>query len=124
VDVGTEVVQLLMEAGFVAIGRGMFSEATAIFAGVAAIRPDNEMPIVGQAIAQLNSGRVAEAVGTLRNKALALKPDSQIAKSFLGLALKLEGFQAESRALLDEVVKNNSAPEAVALAQSLLAETA
>jgi len=124
VDVRTEVVQLLMEAGFLAVGKGMFPQATAIFAGVAAVRPESELPIVGQAIAQMNSGRADDAIQTLKNKALVLNPDSQIARSFLGLALKIGGFQAESRALLSEVVKNNSAPEAVALAQDLLAQPA
>lgn len=123
-EISTDLVKLLMEIGYVAVGSGLSAEAAAIFAGVEAARPESELPAIGLAVSQMNSGRADEAVRTLRDKALVRKPDSQIAKSFLGLALKLAGFQADSRALLSEVVQANAHAEAVAMAQSLLAEPA
>lgn len=118
-EVNTETVQSLMEIGYVAVGCGYFAEAEAIFAGVQAARPASELPQLGRAMAKLNAGQVNEAISLLRG-ALETNPDSDLAMSFLGLALRKAGLGQASRDVLDQVIRANHQPEAVALARSLL----
>lgn len=116
----TELVRTLMEVGYVAIGFGRFADAETIFAGVQAARPESELPAIGRAVVRLNSGRPQDAVRLLEGEALKRNPDSDLAKSFLGLALKQTGENSRSRQLLEDVARAGGQTEAVALSKSLL----
>lgn len=116
----TELVRTLMEVGYLAIGFGRFADAETIFAGVQAARPESELPAIGRAVVRLNTGRPQDAVKLLSDEALRRNPDSDLAKSFLGLALKQNGENSRSQQLLQEVADRNANAEAVALAKSLL----
>jgi len=119
VNLSTETVQQLTEMGFVAVGNGMFAEAETIFAGVAAARPDSELPLIAQGINQMNAGKVSDAIHTLQ-AAVQKNPESAMAMSCLGVALKLAGLSAASEDVCQQVVQENRHAEAVALAKSLL----
>lgn len=116
----TETVQRLMEVGYVATGYGFLRQAEAIFAGVQAVRSDSEMPAIGLAVAQLNAGLCEVAVKTLENDALGKNPDSELAQSFLGLALRMAGQNARSEQILKKLAESGKNQEAVAMAKSLL----
>ena len=119
-QVDTSTVRLLMEIGYIAAGYGLVKEAEAIFAAVKASRPDSELPLVGLAVTRLNAGQNDEAIRLLRDEALKINADSDIARAFLGLALKQAGLASESRAFLQTVVDNRRDMTAVALAEQLL----
>jgi len=120
VKLKTETVQRLMEIGYVAAGYGFLRQAEAIFTGVQAVRSESEMPAIGLAIAQMNAGLCEVAVKTLEANALGMNPDSELAQSFLGLALKLSGQGARSEQILRNVAQSGKHQEAVAMAKSLL----
>lgn len=118
-NVNADVLQKLMEAGYVAAGHGLAPFAERIFAGVEAARPDNEAPAIGRAVAALNAGQPAEAVATLREAAQRF-PKSELILSFLGLALQMAGMNNESATILREVAANGDDPQAKAMADALL----
>ena len=120
----TEQVQILMDAGFVATGSGRHSQAEVIFNGLAAARPESELPWLGLAVVRMNVGAPEEAAALLQDKSLQLNPDSCLVRSFLGLAHKLSGHTSEAERVLNSVVVDCPEQEnsAVAMAQALLAE--
>jgi Flp pilus assembly protein TadD len=122
VDIDTDRVQLLMEIGYLAGGHGYPAESETIFEGIRAMRPQSELPVIGLAVAKMNAGHHQEAARILWEEALAINPESDLARSFLGLVLKLSGLQSESRTILEEVVAADRQPEAVNMAKSLLEE--
>lgn len=118
-EVSVEQVQRLMEIGCVAAGRGLFDQAESIFDGLQKIRPESELPKVGRAIGLMNHGKIGEAITQLK-AAVEQNPDSDLAMSFLGMALHLGGLEEASKEVLQQVIDANHDEAAVALAQSLL----
>ena len=121
-EIDTKLVQLLMEVGYLAGGHGFFDESIKIFEGIYAVRPESEYPLIGMAVTRMNARKYEEAVKILWGKALKVNPESDLAKSFLGLALKMAGLTSESQTLLREVVEANRCEEAVSMAKNLLEE--
>jgi hypothetical protein len=113
---------MLMELGYLAAGSGFQGEAESIFEAVRVLRPDSEMPVIGLAVVKIAAGRPLEAVPLLEEQALRINPGSALARSFLGLALKLAGHGSRSRAVLEEVAAAGGGSEAFSLASCLLAE--
>ena len=111
-------IQMLMEIGFLAAGKGEIKASETIFTGISALRPESESPRIGLAVARMNAGKNQEAIAILRDQA------SDMAKSFLGLALKLEGLNSEASSILEGVVAGNGEPKAVEMARALLEENA
>jgi Flp pilus assembly protein TadD len=119
--VSTEVVQLLMEIGYVACGRGLQACAESIFNGIIAARPNSELPLIGLAISKISFGDFLGASRILVEQALKINPDSGLAKSFLAMAVKALGGKSEAEELAKEVAASETAePEAKALAESFL----
>ncbi|MDR2737745.1 MAG: hypothetical protein LBB18_02270 [Puniceicoccales bacterium] len=119
--VSTELVQLLMELGYVACGRGLQANAEGIFEGLIRARPNSELPLVGLAIAKINFGDFLCASKILAERALKINPNSGLAKSFLAITSRALGWEKEAEALANEVLANEVAePEAKALAGSFL----
>jgi predicted Zn-dependent protease len=113
---------MMMELGYLAAGSGFKAEAESIFEAVQVLRPDSEMPVIGLAVVKIASGQPLEAVSLLERRALRIDPDSALARSFLGLALRLAGHGSRSHAVLEEVAAAGDESEAVTMARSLLAE--
>ena len=120
IDAGS--LQLLMEVGFLAGGYGYLGEAEIIFDGLKAVRPQNESPLIGLAFAKMNNNQMDEAIRILEEEALKVNPQSDLARSFLGLALKLSGRVEQCLPILREVVERNSDEAAVKVARGLLEE--
>ncbi|MDR1401757.1 MAG: hypothetical protein LBI81_02255 [Puniceicoccales bacterium] len=119
--VPAELVQMLMEIGYVAIGRGLQSHAESIFAGVIAARPSSELPLIGLAVCKINFGDFLAASKILTDRALKINPDSGMAKCFLAIAIKTLGGGKESKELASQVAETCTDQAAVALAKSILA---
>ena len=118
-NVSTDAVQNLMEVGYVAAGRGLLTHSELIVLGVQAARPESEVPAIGRALARMNAQQPASAAEVLR-EALKKRPDADILKSFLGLALQQAGRADESKKLLEEVVAGKRDPQAAAMADAIL----
>ncbi len=115
----TQSVQQLMEIGLIAAGNGLLSDAECLFAGIEAVRPESELPLVGRAFVRMNAGRHLDAVNLLQ-QAMEKNPDSDLALSFMGMALKLAGMNQASREAFEQVLGAKNSEEAVALAKSVL----
>lgn len=111
---------MLMEIGALATESGMQSEAKMIFTGARWLRPKSEYPYLGIAVALMNDQKYKEAIYVLREGALAINPDSDLAKSYLGLALKLSGLTYESKDLLKEVLDKSKDENALSVAEALV----
>lgn len=111
----TEQVQRLMEIAFVATGNGLTSDAETIFAGIQAVRPESELPIIGRAIIKMNSGQLQDSIHLLR-EALLHNPDSDLGLSFLGVALQLSGHNHAAAEAFSQVADAGITTEAVELA--------
>ncbi|TDU70703.1 hypothetical protein EI77_02751 [Prosthecobacter fusiformis] len=123
VHIDSELVRLLMRAGYAAAWNGLHQEAIAIFDGVGAVRPESELPVIGAAVVALLSGHYEIAVKTLREGALDLNPNSALARAHLGVALRLHGEEDEGRALLQDVAMQTTDPDAATMALNVLAMT-
>lgn len=119
-ELPANLLKTLTEIGLAAGGYGLKAEAERIFTAVQLLRPESDTAYIGLAVAQLGAGQYDQAATILRDQALKTQPDSSLAKSFLGLALKQAGRNAEADKVLNEVVAANDHPQAVALAQTLL----
>jgi hypothetical protein len=120
--IGTPLVRLMMEIGYLASGNGFSAEAEAIFEGLRAVRPRSEVPIIGLAVNRMNAGRPLEAVSLLQEQALRLCPGSELGLGFLGLALRLAGHTGRSQSVLKDLAAKATNPHAGAMARALLAD--
>jgi hypothetical protein len=121
-EVSSEVLQLLMQVGYVACGRGMPSLAKVIFEGIAAVRPNSELPLIGLAFTYIHMGKLTAACDILVNRATPINPSNQIIKAMAAMVFRISGEFRASDTLLDEVVADGTDPEAVELARQLRGE--
>ncbi|MDR2664492.1 MAG: hypothetical protein LBB14_03145 [Puniceicoccales bacterium] len=121
-DAKAEWLQLLMAMGYVACGQGRPSQAATIFDGIAAVRPNSELPLIGLAIAQINLGKLTLACETLVERAARLNPDNQLVKTVAAMVFRMSGAMEASDLLLDEVIANGSDSCATEFARSLKGE--
>jgi predicted Zn-dependent protease len=122
VDVPSEWLQLLMQLGYVACGQGKPSQAKTIFDGIAAVRPNSELPIIGLAMALINLGKLSSASGLLMEKARPINPKNRIIGVLMAMIFRMSGEFGASDELLDEVIGENDDPEAVEFAIQLKKE--
>jgi len=121
-----EDIRLLVEIGFLAAGRGLLSQAEAIFTAVLLLRPDKAVGYVGMAMALLNAGRAADAIICLQEARLPTGEEDDLVRAFQGLALQLDRRAFESvgllRALAYQPLPAAGATEGMLLARRLLGE--
>ncbi|MBF0320071.1 MAG: hypothetical protein HQL01_09770 [Nitrospirae bacterium] len=117
-----KLLKLMMDIGYLGCGYGYFKDAVTVFGGLEDICPDSESPLIGMAVAMISRGQCEKAEEILKDHVLTRFPQSDIARSFHGFALKILGKKSESITVLKEVVGNNRDTAAVNLASALLAE--
>ncbi|MDE6431770.1 MAG: hypothetical protein K2L13_00020 [Opitutales bacterium] len=121
-EVKRELLQILLDVGFVAVGRGMQSSAENIFSGVFAVRPESELPVIGLAFAKMCFGDFTSASKLIIETALVLNPNSDLAKSFLGIISFYCGATKEASIILSDVLAKNKDETSVKIAQSIIQE--
>lgn len=101
--------------GILAAGRGMERQAAQIFAGLRAMRPRQEVGIVGGAIVDILAGCPERAVTVLEQASA-----SASVQIFLGIALIQQGDSARARRVLQAVADVAPSTPFGRLAQNLL----
>lgn len=120
--VPTELIQLLLDIGYVATSLGKLRQAEEIFEGLIAARPESELPLVGYAFSKMTFGAYTEASKLLMERAMKLNPNSGFVQVFYGFLLHLTKRYAESKILLERVISEQQDPDMVNLAKEILKE--
>ena len=111
--------KLMMEAGYIYMGMRRFREAKQVFEGVAALAPDNEVPVIALGSVAFCKGDIKGAVAAY-HQALKVDPTSLFAQVYLGEALLFSGKKDEGLALLKEVHKRDRKGPAGEFAAALI----
>lgn len=119
VDVPREEVALLLEAGYLYMEMGRPKEAEEIFAGVAALLPESDVPRVALGNLQFSQGRFQRALKH-HQEALKLRPESAIAQAHVGEALLFLKRTEEGIAALNKAIEMEPDGPAAAFARALL----
>ena len=120
-EVPTEIVKLLMEIGYIAVGQGLYRESRAIFEALRRARENSEYPLIGLAVCELNAGQGDVALKLLE-EAENLNSENYLIKSFKGLAYKVMGEIFKAKEVLEDVLSNTEQKDALNLARALLDE--
>lgn len=123
-EIPADLLRTLMGVGYYACDHGKPTAALKIFRGVAAVRPRSIAPLLGEAMALLVLGRREEACTLLVERALAIEPENQIVLAFIGMIYRLAGMRHQSDTILTSVLRKDSDPDAVRMAQEMLQQTA
>ena len=86
VDVPQPEAALLLEAGYLYMEMGKPKDAEEVFAGVAALLPKSDVPLVALGNLEFSQGRFQRAL-THHTAALKVKPSSALAQAHVGEAL-------------------------------------
>jgi tetratricopeptide (TPR) repeat protein len=86
IDVPQSEAALLLEAGYLYMELGKAQEAEDVFAGVASLLPESDVPRVALGNLHFSQGRFQRAL-KFHSEALKLRPDSAMAQAHVGEAL-------------------------------------
>ncbi|MGQ9898423.1 MAG: tetratricopeptide repeat protein [Acidobacteriota bacterium] len=111
--------RVALEAGFLLRDVMRYNEAATVFQGVAALRPDLELPVLGLASVLIRQGELSRAQ-ELCESILARSPDSVHAQVQLGEILLYRGAREEGEERLRSVIAGGGDSPHVATAQALL----
>jgi tetratricopeptide (TPR) repeat protein len=114
--------KLLIMSGFIAVSLNFLDAAEMIFEALKKFRPENEYPFIGLAYVHLNKGAYALAIEMLRDQALKINPQSDLARAFLALSYTFSKKYEEMKQLTSEIIENNDDQNAIAIARALLSE--
>lgn len=106
IEMDRKHVSVMMEVGYIYIGMRRYKQARELFEGIAALVPDNEIPIVALGNVDFCEGRVKKSMSHYK-KALKLNPKSLFARVYMGESLFFDGKQAEAMKLLTEVANED-----------------
>ena len=119
VTVRQDEVALLLEAGYLYLEMHKPQEAEEVFAGVAALVPLSEVPLICLGNLFFSQGRYERALKFHRD-ALKRNPNSALAHAHMGEALLFLKRRPEARAALERAVALEPDGEAAGFARSLL----
>lgn len=112
-------IALLLEAGYLYMEMQKPKEAEEIFAGVAALVPHSEIPVICLGNLAFSQGRYDRAMKHQKD-ALQRNPSSALAQAHLGEALLFAKKRPEAKAALEKVLEMEPDGDAAAFARSLL----
>lgn len=95
IDVARDDLVLMLEAGYIYLAMGKFSEARQVFEGLVALAPKHEVPQVGLANVFFAQKKYLPAIRTLK-EAIRLNPKSAFAFAHLGEAFLFYGKKEEA----------------------------
>ncbi len=90
IDVPRDDLVMMLEAGYIYLAMGKFSEAKQIFEGIITLAPKHEVPQVALANVLFAQKKYLQAIRILK-EALELNPQSAFAHAHLGEALLFYG---------------------------------
>jgi predicted Zn-dependent protease len=107
-------IALLLESGYLYMEMQKFKEAEEIFAGVAALIPHSEVPLICLGNLQFSQGRYERAL-KFQKEALVRQPNSALAQAHIGEALLFLKKRPEAKVALEK-----EEGDAAAFARALL----
>lgn len=110
---------VMMEAGYFMMEMGKHKDAEAVFAGVSALVPHNEIPVVAMGNVAFAQGRYAQALKHHKD-AVKLNPQSALAKAHMGEALMFLNKADDAVKALNEALALGGDDGATGFAQALL----
>ncbi|MFO1518547.1 MAG: tetratricopeptide repeat protein [bacterium] len=119
IDVPTEDLRLMLEAGYLYIAMRRFKEAREVFEGICVLAPESDVPLVALGNVSFVESKFDEAIKTYK-KALDLVPSSAFAKAYLGEALFFSDKNEEAMQTLQEASKMDPHGKSGEFARSLL----
>ena len=122
--ISREDARLLGKIGFMGLWQGRFAESEEIFTALKDAEPGRIGPVLGLGMSFAHRGEYAKAIDIFEKDALALDPEDEHAKAWLGLALFRSGQEARAREILEPLAKGARADDAKSLAKGLLEEMA
>jgi len=112
-------IALLLESGYLYMEMQKFKEAEEIFAGVAALVPHSEVPLICLGNLAFSQGRYDRAL-KFQKDALQRNPESALAQAHIGEALLFSKKRAEAKTALEKAIEMEPEGDAAAFAKSLL----
>lgn len=112
-------VALLLEAGYLYMEMNKPKEAEEIFAGVAALVPHSDVPLICLGNLHFSQGRYERAL-KFHSEALKRQPKSALAQAHSGEALLFMNKRAEAKAALEKAIELDPDGDAAQFAKSLL----
>lgn len=119
-NIDSDLLKLLMEVGFIATNNGRPGDAETIFGGLSQVRPNSGYPRIGLGCAAMARGDIPKAVDILRSAPYQDKEEHELCQGFLGMALKLGGYEDECRSVLNQLISEGNNQVAVRLAENLM----
>lgn len=119
IEVPTEDLRLMLEAGYLYLAMQRFKEAKEVFEGVCMLAPESDVPLVALGNVAFVETKFDEAIKTYK-KALALVPGSAFAKAYLGEALFFGNKKTEAKAILAEASRIDPHGKSGDFARSLI----
>lgn len=111
---------LLLEAGYLSMEMGRHKDAEEIFAGVAALLPHSDVPLVALGNVEFAQGRYQRALKHHQD-ALKLRPTSALAQAHIGEALLWLKKTDEGKKALEQAMQMEPDGMPAAFAKALLA---
>jgi tetratricopeptide (TPR) repeat protein len=119
VDIPQDEVAVLLEGGYLLMELGKWKEAQEVFSGVTALIPHSDVPHMALGNLFFAQGKFAQALKNHR-EALAVRPDSALARAHVGETLLFMKKYEEARAELEKTLAQEPEGPTAAFARSLL----
>jgi tetratricopeptide (TPR) repeat protein len=119
IPVAQTEIALLLESGYLYMEMQKFKEAEEIFAGVAALVPHSEVPLICLGNLHFSLGRYERAL-KFHKEAQQRQPQSALAQAHIGEALLFLKKRAEAKAALEKAIEMEPQGDAADFAKSLL----
>jgi tetratricopeptide (TPR) repeat protein len=119
IPVAQTEIALLLESGYLYMEMQKWKEAEEIFAGVAALVPHSEVPLICLGNLHFSQGRYERAL-KFQKEALQRAPTSALAQAHIGEALLFMKKRPEAKVALEKAIEMDPESEAAAFAKSLL----
>ena len=119
IEVPQTEIALLLESGYLYLEMQRTKEAEEIFAGVAALVPHSDVPLICLGNLYFSQGRYDRALKFQRD-ALRRNPESALAKAHEGEALLFMNKPDEAKKALDRAIEMDPESDAAQFATSLL----
>ncbi len=119
IDVPQGEVALLLETGYLYLEMGRPKEAEDVFAGVSALLPESDVPLVALGNLHFAQGRYQRAL-KLHQEALKLRPESANAQAHVGEALLFLNKVDEGKAALQKAIEMDPDGQPATFAKALL----